>query len=266
MESSVQGPAPCKICKGAIQSTYFAQSGFLLCPGCAEILQRPPTRSRLISFLRAVLFGGATAAVCALLSFLVSYFTGLELGIVWLVFGGVIGARVHVGSDRRGGWGYGVLAIMLTYLAIGTSLTGLVALEMRKDKGANPPPQKEVSSPFEGLLPQSRMIDLHPISTPTPTPLTSPTPKASPTATPQAPPNPGAAGLVLAVLILSAMLAVMVVISPVLACWASPIAILIYGFGMHAAFKACRRVNSEISGPFQLDTPPAPSTEGEPTS
>ena len=122
--------------------------------------------------LRACLFGSVGALVSALLSFAVSYISGYELGIVWLFLGAAVGACVHLGSESRGGWGYSLLAVFLTYLAIGSSLTLLVVVELRKgDK-----PSEGASSAVRTFLPSLTAPD----SSPSPLRAASPTPPATP--------------------------------------------------------------------------------------
>ena len=272
MENSSGEPAStCSRCSSAISQVYFTNLNAVICPPCHSLLASGPRLHGFVAFLRAFFFGGLAALICAALSFAISYLTGYELALVWIFLGLGIGIAVHVGSEGRGGWGYSLLASFLTYVAIGISLLGLVGMEMHKDRSGASEADKGKPS-IASWIPS-----LNPAASPTPQFALSPTPESS--ATPEASATPGgeveaksppapttpltvALGLVFVVLVVC----VGVLVLPVAVAYSSPISILIYGFGMHSAWKACKRAPLELAGPFESrpvepEPPQQPQTE-----
>lgn len=249
----------CQRCKAGIANTYYTNQAEVICQQCYQVLSQGPRLGGFVAFLRACLFGGIVAVLCAVLSFAISYLTGYELGIVWLFLGVAIGIGVHVGSEARGGIGYQLLAVLLTYLAIGSSLTILAVVEMRKGKTEGNSGAPAIVSQLPGF---SQAISP---GSPTPSPLVSPSPVASaspaasstpredgPALTPAEEHAATALGTALGLVLVGAFLALMVVAMPVVVMASSPISIVIYGFGMHSAWKVCRRQPVELAGPFEL--------------
>jgi hypothetical protein len=69
--------------------------------------------------LRTLLFGLGAAIVGAIIYFAVLKITGLELSLITILIGFMVGTAVMKGSQSRGGRRYQVIAVVLTYLAIG---------------------------------------------------------------------------------------------------------------------------------------------------
>ena len=68
--------------------------------------------------VRALGAGLGAAFIGSLVYFLVSALTGYEFGLIAIAVGWGVGMAVRWGSNGRGGKGYQVLAVALTYLAI----------------------------------------------------------------------------------------------------------------------------------------------------
>ncbi len=118
----------CASCNRTISDEYFEVNGKLLCPPCEETVRKSLTGgSGTRRLFRASALGVLAAACGAALYFGISRVTGYNLGIVAIVVGWMVGWAVHRGSEGRGGWGYQVLAVLLTYLAVAMSLAPEVA-------------------------------------------------------------------------------------------------------------------------------------------
>ena len=283
----------CQRCRAPIAEEYFTNAGVVICTTCHGMLSRGSQLSPFVAFLRACLFGGLTALASALVAFMISYITDYELGIVWLFLGALIGASVHKGSESRGGWSYSLLAVSLTYAAIGLSLSLLVVTELRRDHQKDP---DRAPSGFTALVPNG-LIDppspspaaatpspaavsksptaspapRQPVSTKSPgsrktsaTPKTPATPQATPTE--ESTPTGSGLGFGLAAVFMILLVLIGTLVMPVIVCISSPISILIYGFGLHSAWKACIHQPLALAGPFQLSSEAvAPHPNVDPT-
>lgn len=239
----------CGACPTPIVEKYYTGNGVVLCPDCYLAIAGNPKLSGPVAFLRALLFGSLVAVVCAFISFLISYLTGYELGIVWLFLGGIIGSFVFNGGEKRGGWLYSSLAVLLTYFAISLSVLGLVVVHLnspQSSKAETSSTTSTLTSLMPGMQPPTRV---KPTATPSPAVSATPAHKNNKadgsTSEGEAPASPLVAAVVL-VLLVSVGLAIF----PILVCFNDPIAFLIYGFGLHKAWTACSR--PKLEGPFEV--------------
>lgn len=123
----VQRPAAtaCSACREALHGSYFQANDQILCEGCAENLRNAfqDQSGGFVRFLKAAglgigggLAGGAVyTAVLAI--------THINAALVTILIGWLAGKGVSRGSGGRGGVGYQLLAVFITYLAIGFSAT-----------------------------------------------------------------------------------------------------------------------------------------------
>jgi hypothetical protein len=111
--------AVCSACKQPIVSSYFTVGGQVACERCkAEIelaLQRSPGAG---GALQAVLLGSLAGLAGAAVWYGVRAATDYELGIIAIAIGWGVGTAVRHASGGRGGRGYQVLAVALTYFWI----------------------------------------------------------------------------------------------------------------------------------------------------
>ncbi len=115
------GNAPaqiCAICKRPITATYFALKHIVLCPACCKLAQAPPAGSKSNRFLKALLFGIGAAILGTIIWFAVREVAHVQVGLVAVAVGFLIGKAVHRGSGGRGGRGYQIMALVLTYCCI----------------------------------------------------------------------------------------------------------------------------------------------------
>jgi hypothetical protein len=111
--------ARCTLCHAPIHEAYFEVNGQVACPSCREQVEQPASGgSGLGRFARAALLGTGAAAVGSGLYYAVRAMTGLELSLIAIVVGVLVGIAVKTGAQRRGGWVYQGLAMFLTYMAI----------------------------------------------------------------------------------------------------------------------------------------------------
>jgi hypothetical protein len=110
----------CAVCHQSISDSYFEANGKIICPRCREmIMAHYSTGSPIGRFFKATALGIAAGAVGAAIWWGVrKLFHDAESGIVAIVVGLLVGGAVRRGSGGRGGRGYQVLAVVLTYLAV----------------------------------------------------------------------------------------------------------------------------------------------------
>jgi hypothetical protein len=109
----------CRACGNPISQTYYAVGNQVVCPSChASLAAGAATGSRIGRLLRATIFGAAAGAVGTIIWFAIRKATGYEIGLVAIVVGVLVGGAVKKGSRGRGGVGYQLLAVFLTYSAI----------------------------------------------------------------------------------------------------------------------------------------------------
>jgi len=108
----------CALCRQPIVTTYFALGDKTLCPTCCDRVNAPPPGSRFGRFVKASFMGLGAGLVGALIWFAIRRVTHYEIGLVAILVGFMVGKAVRAGSQGRGGRGYQVLAVVVTYCCI----------------------------------------------------------------------------------------------------------------------------------------------------
>ena len=112
--------ASCSRC-GRSLTQYWALDGAVLCESCAEALKKERTSSdgAVGRVGKAFAFGVGGMLAGAAVWYAVARFAHIEAGPIAILLGWLVGKGIHLGSGKRGGLGYQVMAILLTYLGIG---------------------------------------------------------------------------------------------------------------------------------------------------
>jgi hypothetical protein len=116
----------CTGCRQPIADQYWSAGEAILCERCKTAVEEgqqgaPDVMSRAGRFTRAVLFGLVAMLLGAAAWYAVAKLANLEVGLIAILLGYLVGKAVFIGSARRGGLRYQVLAVFLTYLGIGTA-------------------------------------------------------------------------------------------------------------------------------------------------
>ncbi len=111
----------CVVCKNVIGTTYFHAQGRVVCPMCAERIQSGQQAPPAISLGRAALYGAGAALAGCILYAAVAILLNVEIGIVAIAVGIMVGKAIRAGSKGLGGRPQQILAVVLTYFAITTS-------------------------------------------------------------------------------------------------------------------------------------------------
>ena len=210
------GRAPCAICHESLVASYFQINGRTVCPRCCEHLrQHLNAGSGWSRAARATGAGIVAAGAGTILYYAILAVAGVELGLIAIVVGFMVGKAVSWGSNGRGGWKYQTLAMVLTYLSIVTSYLPLIV--------------KEISNDRRATSAQSRVVEQEAAAT-----------------APSRPPTIGRALLGIAVLLLFACAV------PFLAGIRNIMGLVIIGIGVYEAWKFNRKRVLVITGPHAL--------------
>ena len=231
-EQPTEPTAVCTSCRDLISDEYYELNGTVLCGSCrAAIDRKPTTGERLARFFRATAFGLMAATAGFAIYYGVAKITGLELGLISILVGLMVGKAVHQGSGMRGGWVYQTLAVFLTYSAIAASYSAMVLPDLIKTmaepqktdaagKDASGKAQPDVAKPPQAGEPEDEPVSLG-----------------------------KAVGFL--VLLVIAVVGFAYAI-PIIAGFSSPIGLLIIGFAIWEAWKLNRRVALVVNGPFRV--------------
>jgi hypothetical protein len=111
----------CVACKTPLTGQYFQAQGLPVCPQCADRINSRQQAPPPISLLPAVLYGSAAAFAGFLIYATVSIAFDLQLALISILVGVMVGKAIRKGSKGLGGRPQQILAVALTYFAITTS-------------------------------------------------------------------------------------------------------------------------------------------------
>lgn len=222
----------CSSCQGHIASTYFQVGGAVVCDTCRIGIESALAGgSGFGRFAKAALFGGVAAVGGAGIYFAIVALTGYELALVAIVVGYLVGAGVRLGAERRGGWLYQTLAILLTYTAIVATyvpmiirgLEQLPAESQSAARGESDSPARSESPGAAGSEPAGEsMQDMW---------------------------NSDDAAKRLVVFVVIVFVAF---VSPFMAGFENIIGLLIIAFALYQAWVMNKKLRIEISGPYRV--------------
>ena len=120
----------CEQCQAPITLAYFEANGRVLCARCKHVVEQAAgggDSSRTGRLTRATLFGLAGGLIGGAVWFTIAVMFNIELGLVAILVGYLVGQGVQKGASGRSGRRYQVLAVALTYLAISGSYAAMFA-------------------------------------------------------------------------------------------------------------------------------------------
>lgn len=244
--SDAASPAVCAACTEPIRIVYYEANGSVVCSRCRGKLEAQLGASGgMRRFRRALGFGLGAAIAGALLYYGFQVITGINLGLIAVLVGFMVGKAVFVGTEHRGGRRYQVLAVVLTYFAIASTYLPEVAKEARAGMTQSSDSSKKTAR-SDSSLAEAAVTD----SIATATDSTASAGAATP---------PAAAGKVTlkqisfgtyllafaGVLLLTAAL-------PIIAGFSNIISVVILGVGLLQAWRMNRAVNVTVSGPYRI--------------
>ena len=230
----------CTLCHTPFEAEYFDVGGRQICRACSDkVAYQTSTPREMSTLVRAGVAGMIAAILGALLYFAVIAISGFEVGLVSIAIGYMVGYGIRLGTRGRGGRRFQVLALVLTYWAIGLAYSTLAIKAMFDE------PSKDAPASISG--PQTSGTDTAQPSAPAPQP---PAAKSD-----EAPMTGGQ--FALGLLYLLGFTFVM----PVLAIAGSMPGGLISGaiivFGMMQAWKMTAAPVVTVTGPYRIGEPAA---------
>jgi hypothetical protein len=120
----VQQPAAaCSACQSALRGSYFQAGGHMLCESCAGNVRnafqdKSGGFGRLLKATALGVGGGLAGGAVYTAVLAIAH---INAALVTILIGFLVGKGVSKGSGGRGGVGYQILAVLITYLAIGLS-------------------------------------------------------------------------------------------------------------------------------------------------
>jgi hypothetical protein len=115
-----EAASDCAACKQPISGVYYQVNNHVICPACAARIEAGKQAARPVPLFRAVIYGaGAALAGCMLYAAVLAM--GVQIGIVALAVGWMVGKAIRHASYGVGGRPQQILAVALTYFAISTS-------------------------------------------------------------------------------------------------------------------------------------------------
>ena len=129
----------CTLCHTPFGTEYFDVGGPQICRACSErVAYQTATPREMSTLVRAAIAGVIAALLGAVLYFAVIAISGFEVGLVSIAIGYMVGYGVRFGTRGRGGRRFQVIALVLTYWAIGLAYSSLAikAAFDKPDKGA----------------------------------------------------------------------------------------------------------------------------------
>jgi hypothetical protein len=225
----------CAACQTPIETEYFDVNGTSVCSRCRAIVESAAeTPKGIVPLMTAGAFGLGAGIVGAAIYYAVMAIANLEIGIVAILIGYMVGYAVRKGAHGRGGLRFQVLAVALTYGSIALAYTPIVVKQaFDAPRGAQNAPAATTSS-------------------------ASNAPAATETR-PVATPKPSGRRVIVAFAILAALIAAL----PVMVVFSSLPSGLISAFiifiGMKQAWRMTGVPSLEILGPYRVGAAPAPA-------
>ena len=127
----------CSACHAPIATEYYSVNGHVVCEHCRDDIEdavEPPQGPGPL--IVATFFGLGAGIAGAIIYFAVLYFAHLEVGIVAILIGYMVGYSVRKGAGGRGGLRFQILAIALTYGSVALAYAPVVVIDAVKDSRA----------------------------------------------------------------------------------------------------------------------------------
>ena len=116
----------CAVCGRSVGASYYTANDKPICASCRDAVTSAAATPRSAGpLLLAGLFGLGAAIAGAAIYYAVIAIANLEIGIVAILIGYMVGWAVRKGAGGRGGRRFQILAVALTYWAVGLAYAPL---------------------------------------------------------------------------------------------------------------------------------------------
>lgn len=246
----------CSLCQRAITTSYHMVNTAIVCSSCRARVERELRGgSGTGRFSKAALYGLGGAAAGAVIYYAVLAITNMEIGLIAILVGWLVGRGVQKGSGGRGGAAYQALAVGLTYFAIVSTYVPFIIRAVRDNQGPKQTASAAADDADDSAAVQVAVdssgaaVAAVADSAGTLTATGAPADSSAALKTP-------ARSLGTFLLGVGALL-LLAAVAPFLAGISNIIGLLIISFALYQAWKMNKRVPIDITGPFQVGAKPA---------
>jgi hypothetical protein len=117
----------CAGCQTSIETEYYDVNGNIFCSRCRTAVESAAETPRgVMPLIIAGIFGLGAGVIGAIIYYAVMAIAHLEIGIVAILIGYMVGYAVRKGARGRGGRRFQVLAVALTYASVALAYTPIV--------------------------------------------------------------------------------------------------------------------------------------------
>lgn len=230
----------CARCKTSITDTYFNEAGTTLCAGCGKVRQHMVSPDRSAgTLMRAALFGLGAAGAGALLYYAVMAYLELEIGIVALAIGYLVGRAVAKSTRGRSARRHRMLALGLTYFSVAMAYAPFAIKEMKE--GIKVSPAKSDSAAAAAVTGSTNGAATLPAASNVP---------ADSATKADVPVTFG--GFMLGFAVVFGIIVALPMISALSSLPGGLLSILIIGYGMWQAWTIAGAANSQVTGPYDI--------------
>jgi hypothetical protein len=230
----------CGGCGTVMLDQYYSIGGKSICANCRASVEATRATSRTPkAFLKALAFGLGAALAGAAVYYAVIKLLDLEIGIVAILIGWMVGRAIQKALPGGGLRRYQVMAAVLTYFAVGVAYMPLVFAEMKQDKTATTQDSTAVAKPQGAAVAEQQGAAV-----------------AAPAAAPKADVAKSGEKKSGSVLLAMGTLVAFAFALPVMAIFSSGpggiLSALIIGFGIRQAWRMSGAPTLAITGPFRV--------------
>ena len=138
----------CAACQTPIETEYFDVNGSILCSRCRTVAEAAAQTPRgIVPLITASLYGLGAGVFGAVLYYAVMAIAHLEIGLVAILIGYMVGYAVRTGARGRGARRFQVLAVALTYASIALAYAPIAMTQViEADRTAQNVPAATASS------------------------------------------------------------------------------------------------------------------------
>ena len=248
----------CTVCKRSIDTQYWQANGKPVCNVCRQRVQDEATSGKGAGrLLKAGVFGLGAAIAGAAIYYAVMALADLEIGIVAILIGYMVGYAVRKGASGKGGKRFQIVAAVLTYWAVGLAYTpfaikGLIEGKSAKVTASSPADSTRAAATASSDTASSATVDS--------TRATAATDSAA-TKTVSSKAEPvGAKAIVLAIGFMMVLVFALPVTAIVGTMPSGLISALIIFFGLRQAWRMTGVPEVTITGPYKVGATGAPAT------
>ena len=127
----------CVVCGKSVGAEYYTANGKPVCESCRAVVMSAAATPRSAGpLLLAALFGIGAAIAGAAIYYGVIALAHVEIGIVAILIGYMVGWAVRKGAGGRGGRRFQILAVVLTYFSVGLAYSPLAFKQLSGSIGA----------------------------------------------------------------------------------------------------------------------------------